>query len=731
VSTTPVAVMATVGGRTIGGRLAAARRRAFVGRASELDLFRSALSDDLAPFAVLFLHGPGGIGKSALLRRLADEAEQQGRIAVLLDCRVAGSPSTLLPELSTALGLDSGDDPGPALYGGTPIVLLLDTYEAAPGLDGWLRDVLLPDLPAGALVVIAGRDPPAPAWRDDPGWHDLLRVVALRNLAPADARALLETRKVPPQLHERTLALAGGHPLALALLADVVAQTGAVPETHEEAPDVVSALLERFASDAPTALHRRALQVCAHARHTTQALLADLLPAADADTLFAWLRGLSFIEPSPYGLVPHDLARDVLDADLRWRDDDAYRQLHRQIRDHLVTRLRTTRGSEQERIMREVQYLHRHNPLFRPYLTWEDTGAVTTRPLRGGDAEVLAAMAETFEGPASADVVAFWARRRPEAFQVFQRAGEEGSSGFATFLELATPTDEELQADPVVAEVFATVVPRASLRPGDHVWVGRHFVFRHAYGLPCPEFDLVQLRSGLRWLNDRRLAWSVVAVPAAIAAFWEPEMHYLDMARLGEAGAGRDLAHGWVLFGRDWRAGPADSWLELMAERELDVDLDPDRLADDPPPRLNVLAWEEFAAAVREALREANQPERLAANPLARSRVVRDHLFDDDPGRTLADLLVEAVDALRGDERGDRLHRAVATTYFKRVPTQEAAAERLGLPFSTYRRHLTAGTEQVTAWLWERELHGTGDAAGPDTGTSSGAGSLRRPVAGR
>ena len=36
--------------------------------------------------------------------------------------------------------------------------------------------------------------------------------------------------------------------------------------------------------------------------------------------LFEWLRGLSFVESGADGLFPHDLARDVLDADLRWRD---------------------------------------------------------------------------------------------------------------------------------------------------------------------------------------------------------------------------------------------------------------------------------------------------------------------------------------------------------------------------------------------------------------------------
>jgi hypothetical protein len=40
------------------------------------------------------------------------------------------------------------------------------------------------------------------------------------------------------------------------------------------------------------------------------------------------------------------------------------------------------------------------------------------------------------------------------------------------------------------------------------------------------------------------------------------------------------------------------------------------------------------------------------------------------------------------------------------VPTQEAAAERLGLPLSTYRRHLSRGTEEVCARLWSQELYG-------------------------
>ncbi|WP_217143252.1 hypothetical protein [Streptomyces sp. AC627_RSS907] len=45
------------------------------------------------------------------------------------------------------------------------------------------------------------------------------------------------------------------------------------------------------------------------------------------------------------------------------------------------------------------------------------------------------------------------------------------------------------------------------------------------------------------------------------------------------------------------------------------------------------------------------------------------------------------------------------TTYFKAVPTQQAAAERLGLPFSTCRRRLAAGIDATVGILRRHELN--------------------------
>ena len=89
----------------------------------------------------------------------------------------------------------------------------------------------------------------------------------------------------------------------------------------------------------------------------------------------------------------------------------------------------------------------------------------------------------------------------------------------------------------------------------------------------------------------------------------------------------------------------------------------------------------------------------LAASPLLRSRFAAGRAPED-----LRALLREAAEALRANPRDERLYRAVHRTYLEPLATQELAAERLGLPFSTYRAHLAAGIDRIAAWLWRRGM---------------------------
>ena len=124
-------------------------------------------------------------------------------------------------------------------------------------------------------------------------------------------------RDVPPALQDTAVRFTGGHPLALALIAQVLRTRRSF--NPQEAGDVVAELMDLLISDAPTPEHRRAMEAAGQVRVVTEPLLAALLDIPDAGDLFSWLRTQPFVDPGPFGLHLQDLARNVLVSELRWR----------------------------------------------------------------------------------------------------------------------------------------------------------------------------------------------------------------------------------------------------------------------------------------------------------------------------------------------------------------------------------------------------------------------------
>jgi hypothetical protein len=414
------------------------------------------------------------------------------------------------------------------------------------------------------------------------------------------------------------------------------------------------------------------------------------------------------VEQGPEGLYPHDLARDVLDAELRWRDPDRYAELHGRIREYLLTRLHGP-GQDRSRPWLDMMFLHRRNPGFAPFVSWEVEASVVEDGLRPDDIPDLLEMTREEEGPESVVVVGRWLDRAPDGVRVYRRVGRREPAGFSLWLRLASVEPADLAADPVVARAWRHVLDTGGLRSGEHLGLLRTFVVRGAYHRPSPAMDLVQVRCSIEWTAPDGPAMSVLAI--ADGEFWAPQMAYIDHERVDEVPFGSRTV---TLFAHDWRAAPPAYWLRMMAERELSGGTPAVGRRRELAPQRQVLSAPEFEAAVRDALRCWRRADDLARNPLCRSRLVADVSSTASPAEVLADLLVEATDTLAVDPRDARLHRAVATTYFRGVPTQEAAAERLGLPFSTYRRHPAAGLGRLTAWLWDRELHGAGQRVSSD-----------------
>ncbi|MBZ0288399.1 MAG: ATP-binding protein, partial [Anaerolineae bacterium] len=292
----------------LGGRLRAARNARFVGRVAEKDLFQTALSASELPFYILYIFGPGGVGKTALLGQLMSLSQEMAVPSYYLDVRsIDPDPLAFLDALCRVLGIGQQDSFSQHLAKMPRCVLFIDTYETLAPLDTWMRENFLPELPENTLIVMAGRNALSPGWRADPGWQMLTRSISLRNLEPSDARDYLARRAVPPNQHSPILDFTHGHPLALSLVADVHSQRDDVEFQPESVPDVVKTLLAQFVQKVPGPAHRAALEVCPLVRITTESLLADMLDMPDAHELFEWLSGLSFIEGGQEGIFPHDL----------------------------------------------------------------------------------------------------------------------------------------------------------------------------------------------------------------------------------------------------------------------------------------------------------------------------------------------------------------------------------------------------------------------------------------
>ncbi|WP_433382144.1 tetratricopeptide repeat protein [Streptosporangium sp. CA-115845] len=211
-----------------------------------------------------------------------------------------------------------------------PLALFFDTYERTSSyLDSWLRDVLMGrygDAPPDMIITIAGRHPlNASRWAD---FFGLLVDMPLAAFTDVEARQVLADKGiVDEQVIEVILAVSGGLPLAVAMLAEQG------PTAPEALHDPSGSLVERFLQweDDPA---RRALALAAALpRQVSRDLVAALLPdeAADTADLYAWLHGQSFVTQTVSGCRYHDLVREPMIRLSRNQSRQEWQKSHRRL----------------------------------------------------------------------------------------------------------------------------------------------------------------------------------------------------------------------------------------------------------------------------------------------------------------------------------------------------------------------------------------------------------------
>src|SRR6266508_3643158 len=270
--------------------------RLFVGRERDLETFARWLEQPAGPAPeILNVHGPGGVGKSALLAAFRRMATRAGRRVVLLD----GRALEVAPEA------------------------FLRAVAAGPGSRG---------------AVATGASAMARVNRCKP----------LRGLRPAEVREYLARRGIEDiVLVQQIQAATGGLPLAVSLAADMVQQLGV--RRFEAAPEwrlAVRSLVERLLADVRDPDLREALEGCSVVRQFDEASLGATLGRRDISMAFDKLCRLSVVRPSEHGLMLHDDLRRMLAGDLRWRKPDRFRELRLAALEHYRARARTAPPAE-------------------------------------------------------------------------------------------------------------------------------------------------------------------------------------------------------------------------------------------------------------------------------------------------------------------------------------------------------------------------------------------------
>ena len=683
-------------------RLSENLSRRFVGRDAEITVFYELLNRS-GQAALLWVYGPGGVGKSTLLHRLGQLASDKGMPVLFPDAR--DLPPT---REGVVQGLRQALEPAIASVedGEQRWVILLDTCEHFSEAEASaVRTEVLSQLPATSLIVMAARARPGLAWFTDPGWGELLTPMPLHNLSPTEARTYLSRAGVPESRHDAIVAFTHGHPLSLALVGELGKHGDFDPSGS---PDVLGSLLERLLSDVPGPSYRDAVYASAQVRVTDEGVLAALLDG-DVTAEFDWLRRQPYMESGLDGVFPHDLARDLLDKDLRWRNPQRQRVLHERAGRHYLRLMEVGDTEVQQSALFDLMALH---PSLRAFVLAPSAVLRVTQGASADRAAVLSLIAG-HEGPESAELAALWWDQDPSAWMIVKDRTAPASSSLRAAMALTALPEPggPLDADPAVAAARIRLGRHPPVRPGERVTYVRWWLDAETYQKPSPAQTLLAVQLTRHYLTTPGLAVSFV--PTADPDTWLGPMIYTDQNPMPEA----DFALGglrYSVFGHDWRAVPPARWLALMSERETarePVPVLPERPGE---AALLALSRQEFGQGVRSLLRELHRPDRLVRNPLLQCRLVESRLpatpAGADPGpearlAALREVLQEAVTTLQASPRDAKGFRALRRTYLAPAPSQEVAAQVLGLPSSTYRRHLSAGLQAVTDILWEQELH--------------------------
>ncbi len=460
-----------------------ARVQLCVGRARERRRLESLLA--LGGPAVVFVHGAPGIGKTVLVDAVVAAT---GRPAIRIDARrVEPTPAAFLEASSAAIGhaASTPDGLGDAMQQRGCSLFVIDGYERLRLIDDWIRDHLVPALPASSSTVVVTRTPPNAAWRTGE-WRHLAHEVEVGPMSERDAAALVEQRIGRGDATEQVLRFGRGHPLALHLAADAVARRPDLT-LHDGPPHaVVEELVDVFLDELPAATRTIVHDVSLLRRVTLPALTAlctDLAPGVAVAHVWQTLRELAFVSTSAVGLELDRVVQDVIAASAELRDPGRARRIRQIAGVAAFDEAARSPGWEST-----ADLLHLvQNPVIRDAFSPPPGRQYVIDAARSPDREAVDALVASTDGDRAASWLDAWWRALPDAFRTL-RTADGGVCGVVIVAPFDLLARELADRDRVIAHIGVDL-ERRPLRGDQRALVVRRVLTTAAGERPSSEYS--------------------------------------------------------------------------------------------------------------------------------------------------------------------------------------------------------------------------------------------------
>ena len=558
--------------RSILQRLSDRSKGTFIGRKKEIDILLHAFDKPELPFVVAYIHGPGGIGKSFLIRSIMSRITDRGGHIAFLDCRQSEPTiNGFLSGLGKALGLPEEqpnlDDILLHISKNTNRTLIcLDQYENFILMDTWLRQVFLPALPDTTLTVIASRYAPKTSWLTTVGWQDLFREIELREFSEEESIQMLKTRNLEKGQIERVKQFAHGYPLVLELGAAALRSQPDL-NVHSGPPvKIVTQLSQVLLSDL-SEVKMEAVQAMSTVRWTTEPILRALLNIDHAQTIFNELEVLPFVYPTQEGLILHEVFQEAVFRDLSSRDPERYNFYRSQAWRFFSKESQKAREHHLWHLTADMLYLI-ENPVVREAFFPRGSSEYVLQPAVEEDYREIVEIAGSEETKEAADLIEQWLNRHPESFFV-AKGSKMKVAGFYFCFEPHKVDKNMLSADPLTG-AWLNHLRQNPVKPKERVLFLRRWLaegtgdnFSPVQGACWVDIKrtYMEMRPHLRRLyttvNDLA-AYAPVVIPLCFAP--------LDDAHVKLGGR---LYYSALL---DFGEGSVDGWLKDLVKAELGVD---------------------------------------------------------------------------------------------------------------------------------------------------------------